>query len=153
MTTGIDVAISLIKKWEGCKLVAYRPLSGDVWTIGYGATGPDITQNTRWTQEQADADLYNRVNNLYRQLKSHITYGTFANELGACLSIAYNIGAQAFIDSTLLRKLNEGDLQGAADEFLRWDHFHGEVVQGLLNRRKDERAVFLGPHNTEGTDV
>lgn len=153
MSGASDIALALIKKWEGCKLVAYQPVPGDVWTIGFGATGPDIQQGTRWTQEQADADLLSRLAVLERQVDSHVTFSLFDNELGACLSLAYNIGIRNFVDSTLLVKVNEGNMDEAADEFLKWDHFHGRVLPGLLNRRKDERAVFLGQSNVEGEQV
>lgn len=152
MTEATNIALALIKKWEGCKLVAYQPVPGDLWTIGYGATGPDIYQGVRWTQEQADADLLTRLAILERQIQAHITYNIFDNELGACLSLAYNIGIRNFIDSTLLVKINEGNMDEAADEFLKWDHFHGQILQGLENRREDEKNVFLGQSN-EGEQI
>lgn len=144
MQSATSIAISLIQKWEGCRLLAYRPLPTDKWTVGWGATGPDITEGTRWTQEQADADLANRVSLLVSEVSNLITYGVFSYELGACVSLAYNIGVDAFKDSTLLKMLNKGDLEGAAEQFPRWDRSGGKVVPGLLNRREDEKNVFLG---------
>lgn len=145
MPNGISAGITLIKRWEQCRLVAYPdPATGnDPWTIGWGATGPDIVKGTIWTQEQADADLWNRISLLANKMHDAITYDPTEGEFGAMLSLAYNIGFTAFQNSTLLRLFNEGEVQQAADAFLSWDHAGGRVMQGLLNRRKDERNVFL----------
>ena len=62
----------------------------------------------------------------------------------ALLSFAYNVGTRALRDSTLLRLLNGGDAKGAAEEFGKWVYASGHVLNGLVTRRKLERAVFLG---------
>ncbi|HEJ8622398.1 TPA: lysozyme, partial [Klebsiella michiganensis] len=59
------------------------------------------------------------------------------------VSLAYNIGTRALSSSTLMKKLNSGDVKGAADEFLRWNKSGGKAMPGLTNRRKAEREVFL----------
>ena len=66
-----------------------------------------------------------------------------ANEHAALVSFAYNCGSGALETSTLRRKLNAGDRQGAADQFLRWDRAGGGVMAGLTKRRQQERALFL----------
>ena len=68
-----------------------------------------------------------------------LTQGQF----DALVSFAYNVGSRALSTSTLLKKLNAGDIKGAADEFLRWNKSGGKVMPGLTNRRKAERALFL----------
>ncbi len=65
------------------------------------------------------------------------------NQFDALVSLTYNIGEQAFKDSTLLAKLNKGDYLGAADQFPRWNKGGGEVMKGLVRRRADERVLFL----------
>ncbi|HFZ1395695.1 TPA: lysozyme, partial [Klebsiella pneumoniae] len=65
------------------------------------------------------------------------------NQYDALVSLAYNIGTRALSTSTLMKKLNAGDVKGAADEFLRWNRSGGKVMAGLTNRRKAEREVFL----------
>ncbi len=65
------------------------------------------------------------------------------NQYDALVSLAYNIGTRALSTSTLMKKLNAGDVKGAADEFLRWNRSGGKVMPGLTNRRKAEREVFL----------
>ncbi|KRJ11905.1 lysozyme [Acinetobacter nosocomialis] len=59
------------------------------------------------------------------------------------VSLTYNIGSGAFKNSTLLKKLNKGDYQGAADQFLVWNKAGGKVMKGLVRRREAERALFL----------
>lgn len=141
-----DIGIALCKKWEGCQLKAYPdPVSGgDPWTIGYGATGPLIREGVEWTQQQADEDLTDRVDDMAGRLFPHVVVHATDNQLGAMLSLAYNVGVNAILNSTLLAKLNSGDTNGAGNEFVRWDMAGGHEVQGLLNRRKDERRVFFG---------
>jgi lysozyme len=145
MMPNLAVGIALIKRWEQCRLLAYQPIAGDKWTIGYGATGPTITQGVRWSQEQADGDLQNRVNNLASQLVRLITIPVNDNQFGALLSLTYNIGIGAFTNSTLLRLFNGEDYQGASAQFLVWNKSQGHVVQGLVNRREDEQHVFDTP--------
>ncbi len=64
------------------------------------------------------------------------------NQYDALVSLAYNIGTRALSTSTLMKKLNAGDVKGAADAFLSWNRSGGKVMAGLTNRRKAEREVF-----------
>jgi lysozyme len=139
-------AVSLIKRWEGCRLEAYPdPASGgDPWTIGYGATGPGIQKGVRWSQRQADDRLAIDVDRFLKGVRSVLRRPATDAQLGAMTSLAYNIGVGAFKDSTLLRKFNAGDVAGAAAEFPKWKRAGGKVMQGLVNRRADEQRVFRG---------
>lgn len=139
-------ALALIKKWEGCRLEAYPDpgTGGAPWTIGYGATGPGIVKGVRWTQRQADDRLAVDVDRFLKGVRSVLKKPASDAQLGAMTSLAYNIGVGAFRDSTLLRKFNAGDIAGAAEQFARWNRAGGRVMQGLSNRRADERRVFVG---------
>ena len=64
------------------------------------------------------------------------------NQFDALVSLTYNIGIKAFKNSTLLKKLNVGDIRGAAAQFDVWINDGGKVVQGLVNRRAVERKLF-----------
>ena len=64
------------------------------------------------------------------------------NQFDALVSLAYNIGIKAFKNSTLLKKLNVGDIRGAAAQFDVWNKAGGKVMQGLVNRRAVERKLF-----------
>lgn len=142
----IDIATALCKKFEGCSLTAYPDpaTGGDPWTIGYGATWPGITQGTVWTQDEADEDLQQRLVSIAVQIERKCQYVMNDNELGACISLAYNIGTSALLGSTLLKEWNAGNAPAAAEQFLVWNKAAGHVMQGLVNRRADERRVFLG---------
>lgn len=139
-------AVQLIKKYEGCRLSAYPdPASGgEPYTIGWGATGPGIAKGIRWTQRQADDRLAVDVDRFLKGVRSVLKKPASDAQLGAMTSLAYNIGVGAFRDSTLLRKFNAGDIAGAAEQFARWNRAGGRVMQGLSNRRADERRVFVG---------
>lgn len=65
------------------------------------------------------------------------------NQFSALVSFAYNIGLNALSGSTLLKKLNAGDIIGAADQFLRWNKAGGKELKGLTDRRHAERDLFL----------
>ena len=65
------------------------------------------------------------------------------NQFDALVSFCYNVGQSSLLSSTLLKKLNNKDYKGASNEFLKWNKSGGKVLQGLVNRRKDEREVFL----------
>jgi lysozyme len=67
------------------------------------------------------------------------------NQFDALVSFVYNVGAGNFAKSTLLKKLNKADYQGAGDEFLRWNRGGGKVLNGLIRRRDAERSLFLTP--------
>jgi lysozyme len=64
-------------------------------------------------------------------------------QLDAVVSLAFNIGLGNLQASTLRMKYNRGDIQGAADEFLKWRKSNGVVLRGLERRREAERALFL----------
>ncbi|MGG7931354.1 lysozyme [Klebsiella aerogenes] len=144
-----DEGIALIKGFEGCRLTAYPDpgTGGTPWTIGYGWTLPVDGKPVRpgMTIDQATADrllktgLVSYESDVLKIVKVKLTQGQF----DALVSFAYNIGSRALSTSTLLKKLNAGDIKGAADEFLRWNKAGGKVLNGLTRRREAERALFL----------
>ena len=141
------LAADLIKEHEGCKLEAYLDIKG-VPTIGWGSTGKDIYIGLKWTQQQADDRFNTDLLFFESQVRSMLTKPVTDNQIAAMVCLAYNIGINAFRKSTVLLKLNQGDIQGAADAFLLWDKItvdgqNKEVSQSLFNRRVAERAVFL----------
>lgn len=136
-----DLACNFIAKWEGCRLSAYRDVAG-IPTIGYGRT-TNVKMGDTCTQEQADAWLAEEVETFRRGVRGAVLVPLNENQLAALTSFAYNCGLAAFRGSTLLRKLNLGDYQGAADQFPVWNRAGNRVVQGLVNRRAAERELFL----------
>ncbi|WFY32773.1 lysozyme [Citrobacter braakii] len=144
-----EKGIKNIKDFEGCSLTAYPDpgTGGAPWTIGYGWTHPvdgkPIKPGMTIKQETADrllkTGLVSYENDVLKMTKVKLTQGQF----DALVSFAYNVGSRALSTSTLLRKLNDGDVKGAADEFLRWNKAGGKVLNGLTRRREAERALFL----------
>lgn len=140
---------ALIKSFESCSLTAYKD-GGGVWTIGWGHTGPEVKPGLTITQDAADGlfedDLRSFEEGVLRLVRVPLTQGQF----DALVSLAYNCGldededtkAEGLGDSTLLRKLNQGDFEGAANEFKKWNKDNGKVVAGLVRRRAAETELF-----------
>jgi lysozyme len=138
-----QTAFAFIKAREGCKLTAYRD-SGGVWTVGYGATGPDIVEGTVWTQQKADTDLATRVGHIGNIVATKTATAYLSDQQTAALiSFAYNVGLGAFGGSTLLKYVIARNWIAAAKQFIAWDKDGGNEVQGLLKRRFYEGAMFL----------
>ena len=142
-TTG-QRGIDLIKQFEGLRLTAYQDMVG-VWTIGYGHTGRDVKAGMTITQQQAEQLLINDLAQFERGVNDLVTVQINQNQFDALVSFSYNLGVGALQKSTLLRLLNAGSYQPAADEFPRWNRAGGNVVAGLTRRRYAERQLFLTP--------
>jgi lysozyme len=148
-------AIDLIKEFEGLKLTAYQDSVG-VWTIGYGTTaaaGVGITPRQGMTITQSEAEWYlqKAIQKFADAIKPSITAPVNENQFGAMVSLAYNVGPNAFKRSSVLKRFNSGDIAGAADAFRLWNKARNaktgkmEVLRGLVRRREAERALFLKP--------
>lgn len=144
MTTGPD-GIALIKHFEGCVLKAYPDpaTGGEPITIGFGHTGgvrlgDTVTEAEAMTLLVLDLKRFEKGVDaaVHRRLEQH--------QYDACISLAFNIGLGNFGNSTLVKKLNNGDDAGAAVEFLRWDKAAGKQMRGLTRRRRAESYVFHG---------
>lgn len=140
MTNALELAIELIKKFEGCRLTAYRDIVG-VLTIGWGET-EGVMEGMVWTQAHADNMLKIRVHKFMMQTLAACP--TLSGErLAAATSLAYNIGNRAFFASTVRQRAKRQEWQGSADAFLMWKMAGGRIIRGLLLRRQKERSVFL----------
>lgn len=134
--------IALIKQFEGCKLEAYRCAAG-VWTIGWGFT-TGVTKGQTMTQAEADARLDREVARYAEAVRRAVKVPLTDRQFSALVCFTFNIGTTAFLQSTLLRKLNQGDIESAAAEFAKWDKIRGNPSKGLARRRAAEKALFLG---------
>lgn len=136
--------VRLIQEFEGCKLTAYPDpgTGGDPWTIGWGATGPGIKRGVVWTQKQADERLLADLIRFEDAVNKYTGRVTTQPQFDAMVSFAFNVGTEAFRTSTLLRKHNEGDYAGAAEQFARWNKAGGRVLAGLTRRRAAEAALY-----------
>ncbi|WP_442786292.1 lysozyme [Leptothoe sp. PORK10 BA2] len=134
--------IGLIKSFEGLRLKAYQDAVG-VWTIGYGTTR-GVKPGQEITEAQAEALIKNDLARFEQDVNQAVRVPINDNQFAALVSFTYNVGSGAMRSSTLLRKLNNRDITGAADEFPRWNRAGGRVLAGLTRRRNAERALFLG---------
>lgn len=144
MRTTCDFAVSKIKQWEGLRLNSYQD-SGGVWTIGYGHTsdttfrvGPGQTITEEKATELLRQDLREAEETVDRAVKVTLN----DNQFGALVSFTLNVGVDAFKKSTLLKKLNAGDYAAVPSELRRWNKDNGVVVEGLVNRRAAEIALW-----------
>ena len=138
---------ALIKSFEKLRLESY-PDSRGRWTIGYGHTGwysPRIPvgPGQTCTPEQAERWFLDDTGWACADVMRDVDVALNQCQFDALVSFTFNAGGAALAHSTLLRDLNEGRMQDAANEFLKWDYCRGEESEGLENRRKAERALFL----------
>lgn len=138
--------IDLICDFEGKRLVAYDDGVG-VWTIGFGTTiypnGIKVKKGDVCTEAQAKAYMAHDLKKFELAVSNVVTVPLSQNQFDALVSLAYNIGTNAFKNSTLVKKLNAGDIRGAANQFDVWVKAGGKRMQGLVNRRAKEKALFL----------
>lgn len=134
-------AAPLVKEMEGLKLEAYICPAGKA-TIGYGHTG-GVQLGTRITKEDADKMLTLDLEKFKAQVAKYVHVQVTRGQFIALLDFVFNLGSRSLITSTLLKKFNDGDVRGAADEFPKWVHANGKVLQGLVKRRAKEREFFL----------
>jgi GH24 family phage-related lysozyme (muramidase) len=132
--------LSLIKEFEGLRLEAYL-CPAKVWTIGYGHT-KTAKPGMRITEGGAEALLRHDLEWVESTINKHVKVPLTQNQYDALASFIYNVGAGAFRKSTLLRLLNQGDYDGAAGQFQRWNKAGGQVLKGLTRRRKAEAEKF-----------
>lgn len=148
VSRNMDKAKELIAGEEGLRLTVYKD-SGGAWTIGYGhlvkAGERFFPYGTVRTITEAEADALFQADTAIAKaaVENSVRVPINANQRAALTSLAFNIGAGALGGSTLVRKLNAGDLLGAADAFRSWVYDNGVRVPGLVSRRERERAIFL----------
>lgn len=144
--TTSDVGVDLISGFEDTRFKAYDDGVG-IWTIGTGTTvypnGVKVKQGDTCTPEQAKTYFKHDLAKFEKTVNESVTVPLTQNQFDALVSLTYNIGSSAFKNSTLLKKLNKRDYQGAADQFLVWNKADGKVMKGLVRRREAERALFL----------
>ena len=139
-------AAEIIKQFEGLRLKAYRDSAG-TWTIGYGHTGPGVLEGVFITEEQAEEFLERDIAWATDTVRRAVRVTLTEEQRAALVSLTFNIGSGGFLSSTVLRRVNASDYEGAANAFLRWNKITVDgkkvVLAGLKNRREQERAVFL----------
>jgi lysozyme len=127
---------------EGYREEAYQDIVG-VWTIGFGTTDK-VKAGQKTDPVRALQRALSDSQKFEGALKECVHVPLHQHEYDAFISLAYNIGSGAFCRSTLVRKLNAGDYEGACTEILRWNRAGGQVVRGLTIRRQEEYKKCLG---------
>lgn len=145
-----EAGIDLIKRFEGLELAAYQDIAG-IWTIGYGHTGPDVKPGMKISESEAEDLLKKDLKPREHAIESLVKVPLNQNEFDALVSFVYNVGENAFKNSTARARLNRGDYAGAAEALTWWNKatINGvlQPVTGLTRRRAAESALFLTPTN------
>ena len=134
--------LSLIKKFEGCELEAYR-CAANVLTIGYGST-KGVKEGDTITQEEADSLLLHEMDEYEGYINDMVKSDLKQNEFDSLVSWVFNLGPSNLSSSTLLQKLNNKDWDDVPSQIKRWNKAGGQVKQGLVRRREAEALLFEG---------
>lgn len=150
----LEIAAELCRRFEGFKSKPYLCPAG-VPTIGYGSTfysdGRKVTlQDTPIDEPSARNLLITELMHKYapgtiRQCPILLTLAMKENDwkkLNAIVDFAYNLGVGRLQTSTLRRKINEQDWEGAKEQLMLWTRGGGRVLPGLLKRRQAECALL-----------
>lgn len=139
--------LEFIEKWEGKEYDKYLDSVG-LWTVGIGHL---IKQGEVFSYTLTDEECYDLLRKdlipVETALHKWVKVPTNQNQYDALCSLVFNIGTGAFLKSSVLRFLNQGWDEDAADAFLLWNKatVKGKktALVGLTNRRRDERKLFL----------
>ena len=148
MMKAAENCINLIEQFEGFSDKPYLCPAG-VWTIGYGSTryenGVSVKSTDKpITKKRARELVYAMLAREFEPaVNKYVTVKLNQNQFDALVDFAYNLGSQNLRTSTLLKKLNAGDYEGAATEFNKWIYANGKKLPGLVKRRKAEQCLFL----------
>lgn len=153
-----DKAIAMIKHHEGVRQKPYR-CPAKLWTVGVGhvlypehgklkveerANLPLRPEDERiFSMDEVNAILRTDLDRFERGVEKFCPVQLTQGMFDSLVSFAFNCGLGTLQRSTLRQKLLRGDKEGAADELLKYSMAGGKVLKGLLNRRNDERALFL----------
>ena len=138
--------LSLIKKFEGCKLESYKCAAG-VWTIGFGSTS-GVVKGMEISQERADMLLLEDVEVFEEAVNNLVEVDLEQNQFDALVAWTFNLGSTNLKNSTLLKVLNDKNYEGVPEQIKRWNKatVDGErqVLEGLVRRREAESLLFTG---------
>lgn len=143
-----SIATNLIMSYESFRGKAYTDATGNL-TIGYGhkiVDGDNYDSTSVITEADAEQLLADDIGPYQQCVESAITQPMTPGQEAAMISLCYNIGCEAFSDSTLVSDFNGGDVDGASAQFLSWNKGHVQgvlvVLAGLASRRSSEQSVF-----------
>ena len=151
-------AIKMIQHHEGVRQKPYR-CPAKLWTVGVGhVLYPEqgklkiddrdgfalkIEDFRVFSMEEVDGILRADLDRFERGVEKFCPVPLTQGQFDALVSFSFNVGLGTLQRSTLRQKVLRGDMEGASEELLKYCMAGGKVLKGLLNRRKDEQAVFL----------
>lgn len=145
-----DDGEALIKKFEGLSLTPYQDEHG-IWTIGFGHIKGVDENSPPISILEAERLFEADLNPTEKAVNKYVSVPLNQNEFNALVSFSFNEGIGRLLSSTLIKKINYGDRQGAAREFERWVWYKDQTTNemkksnGLIERRELERVLFLTP--------
>ncbi len=137
-----EEGLSLIKKFEGCELKAYR-CAANVLTIGYGTT-KGVTEDMEITKEEAESILKEEMHEYEGYINNMVEVPLEQNQFDSMVSWVFNLGSTNLSSSTLLKKLNNSEYDEVPSQIKRWNKAGGKVLDGLIRRREAEALLFEG---------
>lgn len=134
----------IIKRFEALRLDVYRCPAGKL-TIGWGHVLKSDETYTKITEEKAQELLEQDVVIAETCVKCAVKVILNQNQFDALVDFVFNLGCGQFMNSTLLKLINNSFYTSAAKQFTRWVYTDGEMLDGLIARRELEQALFLEP--------
>lgn len=136
--------LELIKRSEGFRGQVYLDVAGFP-TIGYGhLLKPGESFSNGITEQQVAAILASDVQEAEQAVGRLVKVALTQGQFDALVDFCFNLGAGRLAGSTLLRELNAGNHDAAAQQLLAWDHAAGVVNAGLKARREAELQLWTG---------
>jgi lysozyme len=151
-------AIEVIKHHEGVRQKPYR-CPAKLWTVGVGhVIYPEqgklkledrdsfpvrVADMRLYSMEEVNAILRSDLARFERGVAQYCPVAFTQGQFDALVSFSFNVGLGTLQRSTLRQKVLRGDMEGAAEELLKYCMAGGKILKGLQNRRIDERAMFL----------
>ena len=136
--------LTAIANFEGFSDTVYEPVPGDLPTVGFGHADSSMQIGDKITREQAEKFLRQDAGKAERAVRRCVHVPLYQHEFDAYTSFVFNVGEGNFCNSTLVRKLNAGDYDGACEELRRWVYAQGRVYRGLVMRREKEMLMCRG---------
>jgi len=153
-----EKCLKTIKHHEGIRQKPYR-CPAKLWTVGCGhvlyprqaqlkmeerdAFPLEERDNRTFSMEEVDDILRDDLNRFERGVERYCPVKLTQGQFDALVSFSFNVGLGTLQRSTLRQKVLRGDMEDAAEEFLKYTLAGGKVLKGLVTRRNDERALFL----------
>ena len=144
-------SVEALKAMEGKRIdakgmhIAYKDSVG-IWTIGYGETDPKIVAKGKITEKEATQLLTKKVVAIEKLIASLVKVEVSKNQKMALVCFIYNVGVNAFKNSTLLIVLNQGNYEAVTAQIAKWNKgtINGKkvVIAGLVNRRTEEIKIW-----------